>query len=111
MVVAHSRPPNHTGDHSHPNATIGTRQRTASLRVVTQQGGRTQKRENAAKSAKLSPGTTNSLLHAVTAKPPANQLPQKKGTTPRPRLLSTQNSLATRLNTVPGPKSAHVYLC
>ncbi|MPC47822.1 hypothetical protein E2C01_041580 [Portunus trituberculatus] len=38
MVVVHSSPPNRTSDH-HPNATIGTRQHTASLRVVTQHGG------------------------------------------------------------------------
>ncbi|MPC39567.1 hypothetical protein E2C01_033108 [Portunus trituberculatus] len=41
-VVAHSRPPNHTGYHSHLNTTSGTRQHTAPLRVVTQQGGRMQ---------------------------------------------------------------------
>ncbi|MPC76167.1 hypothetical protein E2C01_070573 [Portunus trituberculatus] len=66
---------------------------------------------NTAKPATLSPGTTNLLLHTVTAKPAANQLLQKEGTTPRPRLLSTQNSLETRVSTLcQDPKNARVYL-
>ncbi|MPC57566.1 hypothetical protein E2C01_051549 [Portunus trituberculatus] len=75
MVVAHSRPPNHTGGHSHLNTTSDTVQSTAPLCVVTQQGGNERKtRENAAKSATFSPGTTKPVAphsHGQTSSKPA----------------------------------------
>ncbi|MPD02855.1 hypothetical protein E2C01_098461 [Portunus trituberculatus] len=106
----HSHPPNHTGDHGHLKRQAGRcRVQHPSVSSLHRRE-RTQNTEDVAKSATLSPGTANLLLHTVTASPAANQLLKKEGTTPRPRLLSTQNSLATCLNTVPGPKSARVYL-
>ncbi|MPC94979.1 hypothetical protein E2C01_090171 [Portunus trituberculatus] len=110
MMVAHSRPPNHTGDYSHLKN--NNRDETI-LRPSASPLNKRDKRKNTgntAKPATLSPGT-NPLLHTVTAKPAANRLLQKEGTTPRPRLLSTQNSLATRVSTLcQDPKSARVHL-
>ncbi|MPC99549.1 hypothetical protein E2C01_094970 [Portunus trituberculatus] len=59
---------------------------------------------NIAKPTTLSPRTTNPLLHTVTAKPVANQLLQKEGTTPRPTIEHPEQPNNTRLNTVPGPQ-------
>ncbi|MPD02876.1 hypothetical protein E2C01_098483 [Portunus trituberculatus] len=88
------------------------RDSTASLRIVTEQEGTN------ANTWEMQPNPLHFPLEQQTrystpSRPNQQQASYSKreGTTPQPRLLSTQNSLATCLNTVPGPKSAHVYLC
>ncbi|MPC45832.1 hypothetical protein E2C01_039538 [Portunus trituberculatus] len=88
------------------------RDSTASLRIVTPQ------EETNTKPGKMQPNPLHFPLEQQTrcstpSRPHQQQTSYSKreAQLPKPRLLSTQNKLATRFNTVPGPKSAHVYLC
>ncbi|MPC50798.1 hypothetical protein E2C01_044632 [Portunus trituberculatus] len=95
MMVAHSRPPNHTGDHDHLNTTIGTRQYCVPLRRHSPRGGERKNSGNAAKPAALSPETTNPL----TSSKPAIQKGEHNSQTET--VEHPEQPSNTRLNTVP----------
>ncbi|MPC98982.1 hypothetical protein E2C01_094374 [Portunus trituberculatus] len=112
MVVAHSHPPNYTGDHGHLKNNNRDETVTCLSASPLNKRGQTQKLGKCSKTSYTFPWNNKPVAphrHSLTSSKPATQ--KEEGTTPRPRLLSTQNSLATRVSTLcQEPKSERVYL-
>ncbi|MPC91658.1 hypothetical protein E2C01_086710 [Portunus trituberculatus] len=112
IVVAHSRPPNHTGDHGHLKKRRLGRDSNVSLRVTTQQEGTN------AKTREMQQNQLHFPLEQQTrCSTPSRPNPQQTNYSKRGVHNSQTETVEhpeqpsnTHLNPVPEPKSERVYL-